>query len=169
MTRKVLAFTVAAVLIAGAQQVRAQAPAEAGFKKLAALAGDWQGKDEQGNSVATNFKVVAGGTAVLETFSPSTPVEMLTVDTVDNDSLVLAHFCPTKNQPRMRARPGAGEIKQLAFAFEGAGNLPSLAIGHEHKLLMEFTDGNHIVEHWTWQKAGKDHEFVYRLTRKAGS
>ena len=166
MRRGVFAFTAILVLLAGARIALAQAPAEAGFKKLAALAGDWEGKDDQGNSVITNFKVVAGNTAVLETFSPSTPDEMLTVYTVDKDSLVLAHFCPTKNQPRMRAHPGAGDIKQLSFAFEGAGNLPSLAIGHEHKLVMDFADANHIVEHWTWQKAGKDHEFVYHFTRK---
>lgn len=167
MRKSVLAFAVAIALVTYAREVRAQAPAEAGFKKLAALAGDWQGKDEEGKPVTTNFKVVAGNTAVLETFSPSTPEEMLTVYTVDQDSLVLAHYCPTKNQPRMRARPAAGEIKQLAFSFEGAGNLPSLSIGHEHKLLMEFTDANHIVEHWTWQKAGKDYEMVYHFTRKS--
>jgi hypothetical protein len=69
----------------------------------------------------------------------------------------------------MRATPSEGDIKELAFSFEGAGNHPSTEIGHEHKLVLEFQDNDHIVERWTWRAKGKDTEMVYQLARKARS
>jgi len=47
-----------------------------------------------------------------------------------------------------------------------AGNLPSIAVGHEHQMVMEFEDGDHIMERWTWRKNGKDSEMIYHLSRK---
>lgn len=66
----------------------------------------------------------------------------------------------------MRAKPAAGDVNRLEFSFEGVGNLPTPETGHEHKLVMEFVDHDHIVEHWTWRKNGKDTEMTFRLARK---
>jgi len=141
----------------------------AAFQKLQSLAGDWEGKDEQGNMVKSNFKLMVSGTAVMETLNHSGMDEMVTFYTVDGDRIALLHFCPTNNQPRMRTTPAEGEIKELAFSFEGAGNLLNPEMGHEHKLVLEFQDKDHIVERWTWRAKGKDTEMVYRLARKARS
>ncbi len=91
--------------------------------------------------------------------------QMLTLYTVDRDGIALVHYCPTNNQPRMRAIPSSAEVKELVFAFQDAGNLPDLAIGHEQKLVLEFKGSDQIVEHWTWRKNGKDTEMIYNLTR----
>ena len=96
--------------------------------------------------VRSNFKLIVSGTAVMETLNHSGMGEMVTFYTVDGDRIALLHFCPTNNQPRMRATPSEGDIKELAFSFEGAGNLPNTEIGHEHKLVLEFQNKNHIVE-----------------------
>jgi hypothetical protein len=40
----------------------------------------------------------------------------------------------------MRAVPQTDEIRQLVFSFQDAGNPPNLAVGHEHKLVMDFND-----------------------------
>jgi hypothetical protein len=136
------------------------------FQKLQALAGDWEGKDDQGNAAKTNFRVVAGGTAVLETLTASGMEEMLTLYNIDGDGLALVHYCPTSNQPRMRAMPGEGEPAELVFLFQGATNLSSLSVGHEHKLVMQFLDKDHITERWTWRKNGKDSEMVYTFARQ---
>ena len=66
----------------------------------------------------------------------------------------------------MRAIPTPGNIRELVFSFLGAGNLPSIAVGHEHKMIMEFEDEDRITERWTWRRNGKDTKMVYRLIRK---
>jgi hypothetical protein len=143
-------------------------PASAAFEKMKSLAGDWEGKTEEGNPVTSSFKVVASNTALLETLRASGMDEMLTLYSIDKDSIALVHYCPTNNQPRMRATPESGDVKELVFTFQGAGNLPNLAVGHEHKLVIEFLDQDHIIERWTWRKGGKDQDMVYRLSRKNG-
>jgi hypothetical protein len=116
--------------------------------------------------VKSNFKAVASNTAMLETLNVSGMEEMVTLYSVDKDGIALVHYCPTNNQARMRAIPEPGDVKELVFTFRGAGNLPNLEDGHEHKLVIEFHDKDHIVEHWTWRKSGKDTEMVYHLARK---
>jgi hypothetical protein len=137
----------------------------ANFKKLQALDGSWLGKDEQGNVVKTNFKVMVAGSMVMETLAMPEMEEMVTIYSLDGDSIALIHYCPTKNQPRMRARPTSSDATKLEFVFEGAGNLPDEGVGHEHKLVMEFQDANHLTERWTWRQKGKDTEFVYHFVR----
>lgn len=142
--------------------------ATAGLRKLQSLVGDWEGKDDGGKRVKTSFKLIAGETAVLETLAMSGMDEMVTVYSQDGEGIALMHYCPTNNQPRMRAVPPPGEVKELIFRFEGAGNLASLDEGHEHKLVIQFQDKDHITERWTWRSNGKDTEMVYRFTRKIG-
>ena len=91
--------------------------------------------------------------------------EMVTLYSKDRDSIVLMHYCPTNNQPRMRAVPSAEPITELVFSFQGAGNLPDPAVGHEHKLVIRFNDPDHITERWTWQSKEKDTEMIFHLTR----
>jgi hypothetical protein len=136
------------------------------FQTLRNLVGDWQGSDQQGNPVASTFKLAASGTALLETLTMSGMHEMLTVYSVDKNAIALLHYCPTNNQPVMRAIPPESEIKELVFQFQSAGNLPSIDIGHEHKLVIRFEDQNHLTERWTWRQNGQDSEMIYRLVRK---
>ena len=135
------------------------------FHQLQTLAGDWEGKDDAGNPVKTKFQLVAGNTAIMETLTMSGMEEMLTLYTADGDGIALVHYCPTNNQPRMRAIPKSAAPKELVFLFQGATNLTDPAIGHEQKLVLQFTDTNQIVEHWTWRKDGKDSEMTYNFAR----
>ncbi len=169
MKRILSLLIVASFTSACASAVLAASRATVGFQKLESLAGNWQGKDEHGNTVKTNFKLIASNTAVMETLHASGMDEMITLYSLDRDAIVLLHYCPTNNQPRMRAIPPSGDVKELVFLFEGAGNLPSLATGHEHKLVIEFQDKDHITERWTWRENGKDTEMVYHFTRKNGT
>jgi hypothetical protein len=137
----------------------------AAFKQMQALAGDWEGKDAGGMSAKTNFKVVVANTTVMETLEMHGEAEMLTLYTVDGDGIALVHYCPTGNQPRMRAATNAGEVKTLDFQFVGAGNLPAASIGHEQRLVLRFEDENHITEEWTWRSKGKDSVTVIHFAR----
>jgi hypothetical protein len=156
---------VAALQIVGAASV-SRAAAES-FRQLQALAGDWRGTDEHGQAVRSTFQSIASGTAVMETLAPTGMEEMVTMYSVDRDAITLIHYCPTNNQPRMRAIPRFGETGRLVFEFQGAGNLESLAEGHEHRLVIDFKDPDHVDEHWTWRRNGSDTEMTFRLVRVA--
>ncbi len=143
--------------------------ATAGFQKLETLVGHWEGKDEQGNTVETDFRLIVSRTALMETLTATGMDEMVTLYSLDGDAIALLHYCPTNNQPRMRAIPPPGDVKQLVFSFEGAGNLPSLATGHEHKLVIQFHDKGHLTERWTWRENGKETEIVFHFARKNGN
>lgn len=163
------AFSIVALILtltmSGTNSLAANRAVEA-FQQLKSLAGHWRGTDEHGRTVKSAFELIAGNTAVMETLYPPAMEPMVTLYSVDGDAISLMHYCPTNNQPHMRAIPPAGQIKQLVFEFQGAGNLPNLAVGHEYKLVMEFQDENHITERWTWRENGSDSVMVYRLQRK---
>jgi hypothetical protein len=141
---------------------------KAAFEKLKSLAGDWEGKDNMDMAAKTNFKVMISGSTVMETLSPTGMggEDMLSLFTIDGDSIRLMHYCPTNNQPHMTAAPGAGEIKELTFEFKGAGNLPDESAGHQHRLVLQFVDADHITENWTWRSKGKDTPMIIHFTRK---
>ena len=154
-------------LAARSPQVQpAAAPsAREAFRKIQNLAGEWEGKDDQGHPVKSKFLPVAANTAILETLAMTEMEEMVTLYSIDIDSILLIHYCPTNNQPRMRAVPTDNAIMKLEFVFTGAGNLPDSNVGHEQKLVLQFTDEDHITERWTWRRKGKDTEMVFRLVR----
>jgi hypothetical protein len=139
--------------------------ANAAIQKLRALAGDWQGKDDDGKAVKSSFVPIASDTAMMETLTMPEMDEMVTLYSEDRDSIVLMHYCPTNNQPRMRAVPTSEPITELVFSFQGAGNLPDPAVGHERKLVIRFQGPDQITERWTWQSNGKDTEMVFHFTR----
>jgi hypothetical protein len=147
-------------------QVEAASHAPAAFKKMQSLAGEWVGKDEHGMEAKSNFKVMVSNTTVMETLAASGMEEMVTFYHVDGDAIALVHFCPTNNQPRMRAIPKSDDIAELTFAFEGAANLPSLAVGHQQQLTIKFEGPDHITEIWTWRENGKDTPMEFHLARK---
>ncbi len=138
----------------------------AAFKKMQSLAGDWGGKDEHGMDAKTSFKVIVANTTVMETLAISGMEEMITIYHVDGKAITLVHYCPTNNQPRMRAVPETDNIEELKFSFEGAGNLPSLSVGHQHQLTIRFEDPNHITETWIWREKGQDTPMIFHLARK---
>jgi len=140
-------------------------PAVAAFHKLSALVGNWEGKDDSGAEVKSHFQLIAGRTAVMETLTMPGMDQMVTFYSLDGDSILLVHYCPTNNQPRMRATPVTSGLSKLVFSFESVANLPNPEAGHEHKLVFQFTDKDHIVEHWTWRRSNKDSVITYRLSR----
>ena len=165
MKIRVLAFALVTLTVGGYSL--AASYSAAAFKKLQGLSGEWEGTDDKHQPVKTSFKPIVSNTAMMETLSPSGMEEMVTVYSLDRDGISLVHFCPTNNQPRMRAVPNMEDVKELAFDFQGASNLPSPETGHQHHLLIRFEDENHITETWTWRHEGMDMPMVFHLTRKS--
>ena len=99
-----------------------QEPALPGLEQLKALAGDWVAVGEDGKpgeELSNSFRVVAGGTTVMETVFPGTPNEMITMYHMNGKDLMLTHYCMLGNQPRMRVDKAKSNQSKLAFkAFE---------------------------------------------------
>ena len=139
----------------------------AAFKKLA---GDWVGKgvadSGHGEKVSVNFKVTAGGSAVVETELPGTAQEMVTIIHPDGNDLILTHYCHVGNQPQMRA-PGRLDGKQVAFKFVRATNLKSEKDMHMRSVTYTFVDDDTLKAEWTLYQEGKPGgSAVFELKRK---
>jgi hypothetical protein len=163
LSRRIAAATLALILPA---VTLATTKSEAAFKKMQSLAGEWASTDQHGMQAKSTFKLIVSDTTIMETLAMSGMEEMVTFYHIDGDAITLVHYCPTNNQPRMRAIPSAADTNELVFEFEGAANLPSPATGHQHKLTLHFDDANHITETWVWRKDGKDTPMVFHLKRQ---
>jgi hypothetical protein len=93
----VLLFT---VLLASA--ALAQSDAQKSFDKLKTLVGSWQGKNADGKPVQISFRDTAGGTALMSEITAGDE-DMISMIHLDGDRLLLTHYCPAGNQPRMKA------------------------------------------------------------------
>ncbi len=134
------------------------------FRQLQSLEGNWEGRTPQGEPVKSYISPIASHTAVMETVTVGRQ-EMVSLYSVNANSILLVHYCASNHQPRMRAVPASSPIQELVFSFESAENLPSLAVGHERQLVIEFQDSDHITERWTWRRDGRDTDMVFHLER----
>jgi len=72
----------------------------------------------------------------------------------------MTHFCPSNNQPRMKATIWP-DGKTASFDFRDATNLASPQAGHRHRAVYVFVDPEHDSEDWTWKREGKDAHFQF--------
>lgn len=78
------------------------------------LPGRWIAATE-GGSVPVEFRVVAGQSALLETFGPPGR-ETVTAYHRDRGGLVATHYCAQGNQPRLRMRDGNAQRPRFVLA-----------------------------------------------------
>lgn len=137
------------------------------FNKMKSLEGVWEGTTPEGKPVRISYKVVSEGSAVMETIDhDSTGAFMVTMYHLDGDRLMMTHYCSAGNQPRMRlvlSTPTA-----LTFEMFDATNLASQNDAHMRKLVITWTDNNHISSDWTMSKDRRDaHHGIFKLERKS--
>ena len=166
LMRTFMLATILTVTLSHAQTRASATPAELAFQRLQSLAGEWQGKDDHGMASRAVFQSSISRTVIMEMLTPFGMPPMMTLYSLDANGIALVHYCPTNNQPRMKAIPGAAALTELVFSFIDAGNLPTPETGHEHKLVIHFEDEDHITETWTWHENGKDQEQIFHFSRK---
>jgi len=86
---------------------------------------------------------------------------MVTVYHSDGNRLRVTHYCAGNNQPRMRAEPAGSDAKELTFNFVDATNLAGPTAGHMHRLVVAFSDKNHLTQKWTWRENGRENTEVF--------
>ncbi len=147
------------------------APKNAQLDKLKTLVGTWVKADEKGkptDEVVSVIKSTAGGSAIQETLFPGTPMEMVSIYTVDGADLVMTHYCILGNQPKMKADPKSPADK-IKFVFAGGSNFDVKKDKHMHGATLTIVDKNHIqLEGEGWENGAPTKEMCgeMKLVRK---
>jgi hypothetical protein len=144
------------------------------FEQFKKLAGEWVGKEpgkdgKPGMDLHVVYKVTSGGSAVVETISPGTEHEMVTVIHPDGDDILLTHYCMLGNQPQMKAS-GKGDPNKVEFKFVRATNMKSDKEMHMHDVTFTFVNNDTLRAEWTHFSDGKagDHA-VFEVKRKVAA
>jgi len=161
---KMLRRAVVALLVLTSSSLLAQSDAQKALDRFKSMVGTWEGKAPNGQTSEVTFQLVAGGTAVMAE-NHMIGDDMTSMFYVDKDKLLMTHFCPSGNQPRMKAIISP-DLKMVTFDFLDATNLPGPEAGHMHRAVYLFTDADHYSEEWTWKKEGKDAKFHYEMQKK---
>jgi len=160
-----LALAVVVMLATTAALAQSQFDAQKSFDQLKSLAGTWEGKNSRNEPLQVSFKVTANGTALMSEISGHGE-EMVTMFHLDGpNKLVLTHYCPSGNQPRMQAS-ASPDGKTITFNFVDATGLDSLDAGHMHRVAITILDANHHTEEWNYADHGKEMKELFDLKRK---
>lgn len=105
--------------------------AEEAFKQLHSLIGRWEGKFEDGRSHSVSYRLTAGGTVLVETWTLAPGRESMTLYSMDSNNLIATHYCPQGNQPRLHFA-GGSDSGRLSFEFRDGTNLQVKGKSHQH-------------------------------------
>ncbi len=138
----------------------ASSDAQRAFDKLKTLAGSWVGPlttfpsepSVEGTFAQFSLRVTSRGNALVHEMAISPlPDHPVTMFYLDEDRLLLTHYCDAGNRPRMVGK-GSPDGKTLEFDFLdlSGGNQK----GHMHHVVFTFIDQNHHMEDWTYMMPG---------------
>jgi hypothetical protein len=161
---KTVRAAAALLVILSSTMLFADSDAQKVLDRFKSMVGNWQGKSASGETSEVTYQLAGGGTAVLAD-SHMGDENMTSLFYVDGDRLMMTHFCPSGNQPRMTAMISP-DLKMVSFDFLDATNLPGPQAGHMHRAVYLFSDSDHYSEEWTWKKEGKDSRFHFEMQRK---
>jgi len=142
------------------------------WDKLKALVGNWEGTAEMNGKpmpTRTSFKLISGGSVLMNTLAEGTPHEMVTMFHMDKKDLIATHYCAAQNQPRFKGTAGK-EPNQVVFDFTDGTNIAP-GEGHMQRLVVTMVDGDHHYEDWTFRDHGKDttNRFDFHRAREASN
>ena len=160
-----MVFTLPLFVVMFASAARAQVSAQAAFEKIKALEGVWVGKTATGQEIKTSFRVTSGGSAVMQSIGEGIE-EMPTLFHMDNDRLMVTHYCAANNQPRMVLATAESSETILQFRFLDATNLRSPETGHMRDVAFRFLAPDRLSQEWTYRESGKDTSEAFDVVRR---
>jgi hypothetical protein len=138
------------------------------FERMKLLVGQWEGTSDmgkEGEKVRVEYRLTAGGSALVETLFPGSGEEMVSVYYDQKGKLAMTHYCMLRNQPHMTLRNADAQSIHLVFASKGNEINPRKE-KHMHAVRIVFTDNDHITQNWTLFEKGKDAGgVILKLTR----
>ena len=135
------------------------------LEKMKSLSGTWTGTGMmhgEEKPVTYEYKTTAGGSAVVETAFPGTPMEMVSIYYEQDGNLVMKHFCMLKNQPEMKVKNSTDNT--IEFDFAGGTNMDASKDMHMGSAVFVFVDDNTIKQTWTPYQEGKAMEEPTTIT-----
>ncbi|MGI8771485.1 MAG: hypothetical protein ACR2JE_08600 [Acidobacteriaceae bacterium] len=170
---KPLRLILAAVLISltpvafAQSDAQNQSRAQKSFTLLKTLAGTWQGPVTtnppmhdmgQGTSTQVSMRITSRGNALVHEMNkagtPEDPAKYdhpVTMFYLDNNRLLLTHYCDAGNRPRMVASTSP-DGKSVEFEFlDVSGGTQQ---GHMDHAVFTIIDPNHHIEDWTYMMPG---------------
>jgi hypothetical protein len=166
----VVALSLSTVAFAQTDAAKSDAPksdAQKSFDQLKSLAGAWQGPVTtvppdpgmgNGASVQVSMHVTSRGNSLVHEMLASGVVDdptkndhPVTMFYLDNDRLLLTHYCDAGNRPRMTARTSP-DGKTLEFDFLDVSG--DVQYGHMQHAVFTIIDENHHTEDWTFLMPG---------------
>ncbi len=137
------------------------------LKLIKGLAGTWTGEVDHGQgpeAVTVVYRVTGGGSAVVETFNPDTPMEMVTVYHDRDGKLEMTHYCMLGNQPHMKLTDSSENSVSLELTEKSGIKKNEM---HMSALTIEFESADKIKQKWTLNRGGDPSESpTIELTRK---
>jgi hypothetical protein len=134
------------------------------FDKLKTLAGTWHGyADKPDNPGTVEYRMVAGGSVLMETLLPGTPHEMISMYFLEGGNLLMTHYCAVGNQPQMVYDRKHSKPDEFVFKFDGGRGFIAREDLHVHNGAIKFIDDKHLETTWTSWNHGKEegaHRFV---------
>jgi len=127
------------------------------YERMRQLIGIWEGTSnmgKEGQPVRVEYRLTAGGSAIVETLFPGTSEEMISVYHDNKGRLSMTHYCMLQNQPSMKLQQAGANTLDFVFA-KGSGINPNKD-AHMHALTISFVDKDHIVQNWTLFEGGKE-------------
>jgi len=138
----------------------AQSDSKKTFETLKTLAGTWEGvittvpktPEMDGKIMTVTLRVTSmGHTLMHEMTAPGRPDDPITMLYVEDDRLMLMHFCDANNRPRMSGKVSE-DGKSVEFEFlDVTGNMKH---GHMHRAKFNFIDADHHTEDWMFMVPG---------------
>jgi hypothetical protein len=149
--------------------VTAQTPTDVqkAFASIKSMPGTWEGKTQDGATVKVDFKVTAGGSAVMSEIFGHGPEDMISMIHLDGPNrLLLTHYCGAGNQPRMQGTVSP-DGKTITFSFVDVTNLATPEAGHMQRMVLTMLEENHHTEEWIFLDHGKELREFFDLRRKS--
>jgi hypothetical protein len=155
-----LILPVVLIALSTAAFAQSQSEGQKSFDKLKTLAGSWEGTvttfppapDVEGKHVNVTLRVTSLGNALMHEMRvagrPDDPITMLYMD---NDRLLLTHYCDAGNRPLMVAT-SSPDGNTVNFDFVDVAG--STQYGHMHHVMFSIIDPNHHTEDWTFMIPG---------------
>lgn len=121
--------------------------------EMKTLAGPWEGVSSSGRSSRVAYRVSAGDSVLVETWTQARGREALTIYHLDGAELLATHDCPKGNQVRLRWT-GGSLSEGMRFEFLDGTNLQVEGQAHQHAVWLKRIDADSFQRGETYVKNG---------------